>query len=53
MPRVVVFDEFGGADVLRIVDEPVIEPQAGEVRVRIEAFAINPLDAMMRSGHRW
>ncbi|MCU1482046.1 MAG: Alcohol dehydrogenase zinc-binding domain protein [Subtercola sp.] len=50
MPRVVVFDEFGGPDVLRIVDDPVVEPQVGEVRVRIEAFAINPLDAMMRSG---
>lgn len=50
MPRVVVFDEFGGPEVLRIVDEPVVEPASGEVRVRIEAFAVNPLDAMMRSG---
>ncbi|WP_151772451.1 zinc-dependent alcohol dehydrogenase family protein [Streptomyces abyssomicinicus] len=50
MPRVVVFDEFGGPDVLRIVEEPVLEPAAGEVRVRIEAFAVNPLDLMMRSG---
>jgi NADPH:quinone reductase-like Zn-dependent oxidoreductase len=47
---VVVFDEFGGPEVLRIADEPVAEPAAGEVRVRIEAFAVNPLDAMMRSG---
>lgn len=50
MSRVVVFDEFGGPEVLRIVEEPVVEPGAGEVRVRIEAFAVNPLDAMMRSG---
>lgn len=50
MPRVVVFDRFGGPDVLHIVEEPVTAPQRGEVRVRIEAFAINPLDAMMRSG---
>lgn len=50
MTRVVVFDEFGGPEVLRIVEEPVIEPHAGEVRVRIEAFAVNPLDQMMRSG---
>ena len=50
MPRVVVFDEFGGPDVLRIVEEPVTEPEAGEVRIRIEAFALNPLDVMMRSG---
>jgi NADPH:quinone reductase-like Zn-dependent oxidoreductase len=50
MPRVVVFDEFGGPDVMHIVEEPPVEPTAGEVRVRIEAFAVNPLDQMMRSG---
>ena len=50
MPRVVVFDEFGGPDVMHVVDEPAVEPAAGEVRVRIEAFAVNPLDQMMRSG---
>lgn len=50
MPRVVVFDEFGGPEALHLVTDPVIEPATGEVRVRIEAFAVNPLDAMMRSG---
>lgn len=50
MPRVIVFDEFGGPEVLHTVEEPVVEPAAGEVRVRIEAFAVNPLDAMTRSG---
>jgi NADPH:quinone reductase-like Zn-dependent oxidoreductase len=50
MPRVVVFDEFGGPDVMHVVEEPIVEPTAGEVRVRIEAFAVNPLDQMMRSG---
>ncbi|WP_436759763.1 zinc-dependent alcohol dehydrogenase family protein [Streptosporangium sp. V21-05] len=50
MPRVVVFDEFGGPEVMHVVEEPVVEPAAGEVRVRIEAFAVNPLDLMARSG---
>jgi NADPH:quinone reductase-like Zn-dependent oxidoreductase len=50
MPRVVVFDEFGGPEVMHVVEEPVPEPSAGEVRVKIEAFAVNPLDQMMRSG---
>jgi NADPH:quinone reductase-like Zn-dependent oxidoreductase len=50
MPRVVVFDEFGGPDVMHVVEEPVVAPAAGEVRVRMEAFAVNPLDRMMRSG---
>src|SRR2546423_12538992 len=50
MPRVVVFDETGGPDVLHIVDEPVSEPAAGEVRIRIEAFGVNRLDELTRAG---
>ena len=58
MPRVVVFDQFGGPEVMHLVDEAGSksgsksgsEPATGEVRVRIEAFAVNPLDRMMRSG---
>ncbi|MGC8917740.1 alcohol dehydrogenase catalytic domain-containing protein [Streptomyces sp. PG2] len=50
MSRVVVFDEFGEPDVLHVLEEPVAEPAPGEVRVRIEAFAVNPLDLMVRSG---
>ncbi|NUS10832.1 MAG: zinc-dependent alcohol dehydrogenase family protein [Streptomyces sp.] len=50
MPRVVVFDGFGGPEVLHVVEEPLAEPPAGEVRVRVEAFAVNPLDLMMRAG---
>lgn len=50
MARAVFFDEFGGPEVLHLVDEPVPEPAPGEVVVRIEAFAVNPLDQLMRSG---
>ncbi|CAG6393716.1 zinc-dependent alcohol dehydrogenase family protein [Streptomyces cocklensis] len=50
MPRVVIFDEFGGPEVMHVVEEALAEPAAGEVRVRMEAFAVNPLDQMMRSG---
>lgn len=50
MARVVVFDEFGGPDVLHMMDESVQTPGPGEVRVKIEAAAVNPLDLMMRAG---
>jgi NADPH:quinone reductase-like Zn-dependent oxidoreductase len=50
MPRVVVFDETGSPEVLRIVDEPVKEPAAEEVRIKIEAIGVNPLDRMLRTG---
>ena len=26
MPRVVVFDEFGGPEVMHVVEEPIVEP---------------------------
>ncbi|PXW33855.1 UNVERIFIED_CONTAM: NADPH:quinone reductase-like Zn-dependent oxidoreductase [Williamsia faeni] len=50
MPRVVVFDQTGDPEVLRVVDEPVTAPAAGEVRIRIEAIGLNRLDSMMRAG---
>ena len=50
MSRVVVFDETGEPDVMRIVDEPVAAPAAGEVRIKIEAIGVNPLDQMLRAG---
>lgn len=50
MPRAVVFDEPGGPEVLRIVEEPLAEPGEGEVRVAIEAIGVNRLDEMMRAG---
>ncbi|BBA95254.1 putative alcohol dehydrogenase [Actinacidiphila reveromycinica] len=50
MSRVVIFDETGGPEVLHVVDEPAGEPGPGEVRVRIEAFAVNRLDALVRAG---
>ncbi|MCM3885307.1 zinc-dependent alcohol dehydrogenase family protein [Frankia sp. R82] len=50
MSKVVVFDETGAPEVLHIVDEPALEPAAGEVRIRIEAIGLNRLDEMMRAG---
>lgn len=50
MPRTVIFDEIGEADILQIVEEPIIEPAEGEVRVKIEAFGINRADQMSHTG---
>ena len=50
MSRVVVFDETGAPEVLRLVDEPAAEPAPGQVRLRIEAIGVNRLDQMMRAG---
>lgn len=48
--RRVVFDRFGGTDVLRMDNASVPEPAEGEVLVRIRAAGVNPIDWMTRSG---
>ncbi|HVV23643.1 MAG TPA: NADP-dependent oxidoreductase [Pseudonocardiaceae bacterium] len=56
MAKAVRFDEYGGLDVLRVVDVPVPEPKAGEVLVRVKAASINPGEAKIRAGllhERW
>ncbi|AJC61787.1 zinc-binding alcohol dehydrogenase [Streptomyces sp. 769] len=42
--------EFGGPEVLRVLELP--EPQAGpgEVRIRVHAAAVNPTDVLLRRG---
>jgi len=50
MNRVVRFDRFGGPEVLEIVDEPLTEPRAGEVRVALRAAGLNPADYKRRRG---
>ncbi|WFR67475.1 alcohol dehydrogenase catalytic domain-containing protein [Curtobacterium flaccumfaciens] len=50
MSKVIVFDRLGAPEVLHPVDEEPVAPSEGEVRVRIEAFAVNPLDTMLRTG---
>src|SRR3982751_80557 len=48
--RAVTFSEFGGPDVLRIIEMPLPEPGDHEIVVRVEAAPVNPTDIMMRSG---
>ena len=50
MPRVVVFDEIGSPEVLKLVEEQATEPGPGQVRLNIEAIGVNRLDQMMRAG---
>ena len=48
--RAIVVTEFGGPEVLRLEDLPVPVPGDGEVRVRLEAVGVNPVDAYVRTG---
>jgi NADPH:quinone reductase-like Zn-dependent oxidoreductase len=46
----VVFDEFGGPDVLRVEDVEVGEPGIGELRIRVDAIGLNRAEALYRAG---
>lgn len=50
MPKVVQFKQYGGIDVLELVDAPLPEPGPGEVLVRVKATGINPSEAKIRAG---
>jgi NADPH:quinone reductase-like Zn-dependent oxidoreductase len=50
MPQAVRFDQYGGIDVLKVVDVERPVPGAGQVLVRVKATSINPGEAKIRSG---
>jgi len=41
---------FGGADVLALEEVPAPTPAGGEVRVRVHATSVNPIDWKLREG---
>lgn len=42
---VITQDEFGGSEVLRLEERPTPAPGKGELRVRVTAADVNPVDA--------
>jgi NADPH:quinone reductase-like Zn-dependent oxidoreductase len=56
MPQAVRFDQYGGPDVLHVVDVEPPEPGEDEVVVRVKTAGINPGEAAIREGllhERW
>jgi NADPH:quinone reductase len=50
--RGVGLTEFGGPEVLRVVDLPEVHAGPGEIRIRVHAAAVNPTDTGIRDGSR-
>jgi NADPH2:quinone reductase len=50
MVMAVQIRQYGGPDVMEIVDLPVGEPGAGEVRIRHAAIGLNFIDVYQRTG---
>jgi NADPH:quinone reductase-like Zn-dependent oxidoreductase len=51
--RAMVFDRYGEPDVMSLREEPVPEPQDGEVLIRVGFAGVNPSDSrLLRAGYR-
>ena len=50
MPKIVQFYEFGEAAVLKLEDQPLVEPVEGEVRLKVEAIGLNRAEVGFRAG---
>ncbi|WP_406172529.1 NADP-dependent oxidoreductase [Streptomyces sp. NBC_00996] len=48
--RAAVVNAFGGPEAVEIVEVEVPEPGAGQVRIKVAAAALNPVDAGVRAG---
>jgi NADPH:quinone reductase-like Zn-dependent oxidoreductase len=50
MPAAVRFDQYGGPEVLKVVEVPRPVPGPGQALVRVKAAGINPGEAKIRDG---
>lgn len=50
MARAIRFHRYGGPEELRLDDVPVPEPGPGEVRLRVVAAGVNPVECRLRRG---
>jgi NADPH:quinone reductase-like Zn-dependent oxidoreductase len=48
--KAVVFDDFGGPEVLHVTEVGVPEPGPKQVRIRVHAAGVNPIDWKIRKG---
>ena len=48
--RTAVVRTPGGPDAIEIIDVPVVDPGPGEVRIRVAAAAVNPVDLGVAAG---
>ena len=49
--KVVSFNEYGGTEVLEVVDRPIPIPRGTEVLVEVKAAGLNPGEAAIREGY--
>ena len=52
MASAIAYTEFGGPEVLTLIEIPAPVPGAGEIALRVEAAGVNPIDWKLRTGLR-
>jgi NADPH:quinone reductase-like Zn-dependent oxidoreductase len=50
MMRSIQFEEYGGPEVLKLVEIPIPQPGEGQVLIKVRFAGVNPADWKMRSG---
>jgi NADPH2:quinone reductase len=50
MNATIIARHFGGPEVLELVDRPLPEPGPGQLRIRVHASTVNPIDLSHRAG---
>ena len=50
--RAIGLKDFGGPEVLELIDLPEVHAGPGQVRIRVHAATVNPTDVMTRNGTR-
>ncbi|MGN0909585.1 MAG: NADP-dependent oxidoreductase [Succinivibrio sp.] len=53
MHKAVVFDRFGGPEVLRIAELDEAEPGPSQCLIKVMACGVNPIDAKIRAGRNF
>jgi NADPH:quinone reductase-like Zn-dependent oxidoreductase len=48
--RRVIVSRYGGPDVLQVVEEPLLSPQKGELRIKVQSAGVALADIMRREG---
>ncbi|HZS60377.1 MAG TPA: zinc-binding dehydrogenase [Gemmatimonadaceae bacterium] len=49
--KAIVFEQYGGPEVLAIRELPVPEPGSDQIRIQVKAFGVNRAESHMRAGH--
>src|SRR5215217_6148452 len=48
--RAIVTRNYGGPEALELIEVPIPDPEENQVRIKVEAATVNPVDILTRNG---